>query len=364
MRIAMLGTRGVPARYGGFETAVEEIGRRLVDAGHEIVVYCRNPGQRLRVHQGMRLVNLPAVRRRSMETLSHTALSAGHAVLRARPDVALVFNAANAPLVPVLRACRVPVALHVDGIEWQRAKWHGFGARYFHWAEARAVRWADVVIADSKGICAHLQSSYGKDSVFIPYGAPLVEAGADQLSQVGLEPGGYHLVVTRFEPENHLAEIVAGRLTSKASLPLVVVGGAPYAEEYEASVRSLADGDARVRFLGAIWDQDLLDQIYAGAVSYVHGHSVGGTNPSLLRAMGAGTSVTAWDVVFNREVTDGLARFVSSADGVASALAADEADVPGTKERSEALRERASTAYRWDDVAAAYEQLCLDLAAQ
>jgi glycosyltransferase involved in cell wall biosynthesis len=360
----MLGTRGVPARYGGFETAVEEIGRRLTAAGHEVVVYCRNPGQRLRVHEGMRLVNLPAVHRRSLETLSHTALSTAHAVLRRRPDVAVVFNAGNAPLVPLLRAGGVPVAMHVDGIEWQRAKWQGMGARYYRWAEARAVRWAHVVIADSQGICEHLRSSYGRDSVFIPYGAPLVDAGSDRLGEVGLEPGGYHLAVARFEPENHLAEIVAGRLASPAALPLVIVGGAPYAGEYEASVRSLARDDARVLFLGPVWDQGLLDQLYAGAASYLHGHSVGGTNPSLLRAMGAGSSVTVWDVVFNREVTEGMARFVSTPDEVAAALAADESDPAGAKERGEALRERAATAYRWDDVSSAYERLCHDLAAR
>lgn len=357
----MLGTRGVPARYGGFETAVEEVGRRLVEAGHEVVVYCRNPGQWLRVHEGMRLVNLPAVRRRSLETLSHTALSTAHAVLRGRPDVAVVFNAGNAPLVPVLRAGGVPVAMHVDGIEWRRAKWHGLGARYYRWAEARAVRWANVVIADSQGICEHLRSSYGQESVFISYGAPLVDAGSDRLGEVGLEPGGYHLAVARFEPENHLVEIVAGRLASSAALPLVVVGGAPYAEAYESRVRALATAHDPVIFLGPVWDQALLDQLYAGAVSYLHGHSVGGTNPSLLRAMGAGTSVTAWDVVFNREVTDGLAWFVSSPDDVAVALAADETDSAANKERGEALRERAASAYSWDDVAAAYERLCTSL---
>jgi glycosyltransferase involved in cell wall biosynthesis len=117
-----------------------------------------------------------------------------------------------------------------------------------------------------------------------------------------------------------------------------------------------------VRFLGAVWDQPLLDQLYGHAISYLHGHSVGGTNPSLLRAMGAGASVTAWDVVFNREVTGGLARFVADADAVAAALAEDEDDPAETKERGEVLRERARTAYRWDEVAAAYERLCSDLA--
>ena len=129
MRIALLGTRGVPARYGGFETAAEEIGRRLVERGHEVVVYCRNPGQTRTQYLGMRLVNLPAVRHRAAETISHTMLSVGHAIAREHPDVAIVFNAANAPLLPALRAARIPVAVHVDGLEWKRAKWGVHAAR-------------------------------------------------------------------------------------------------------------------------------------------------------------------------------------------------------------------------------------------
>ncbi len=137
-----------------------------------------------------------------------------------------------------------------------------------------------------------------------------------------------------------------------------MVGGAPYAQEYESRVRARAVGDDRVRFLGPVYDNDLLDQLYAGASSYLHGHSVGGTNPSLLRAMGAGAPVTAWDVVFNREVTDGAARFVRGPDDVAAAMADDEHDPVAAKERGELLRERARTAYVWDDVAREYEQLC------
>src|SRR5215218_2606398 len=152
MRIAMLGTRGVPARYGGFETAVEEVGRRLADRGHRVVVYCRTAPDATerppRTFSGMQLVHLPAARSRSLETLSHTALSVGHLLLH-RTDAAIVFNAANAPLLPVLRAARIPVATHVDGLEWKRAKWGRLGRRYYRTAESLAVRWSDALIADA-----------------------------------------------------------------------------------------------------------------------------------------------------------------------------------------------------------------------
>ena len=121
MRIALVGTRGVPARYGGFETAVDEVGRRLAARGHDVTVYCRSNGEERRAtYAGMRLVHLPAVRTRALETLSHTGLSVLHLATH-RVDAAVVFNAANSPWLPVLRAARVPVATHVDGLEWKRA---------------------------------------------------------------------------------------------------------------------------------------------------------------------------------------------------------------------------------------------------
>ncbi len=362
MRIAMIGTRGVPARYGGFETAVEEVGRRLTANGHEVTVYCRNPDQRLTSYQGMRLVNLPALRERHLETLSHTLLSVTHAVVRGRPHAAVVFNAANAPLLPVLRRAGVPFAVHVDGLEWKRGKWAGFGARYYRWAERRSVALADALIADARGIADHIRDAHGRESIYIPYGAPLVAPGAERLAALGLARQRYHLVVARFAPENHVTEIVEGFVASAARYPMVVVGSAPYEDEYTAQVRTAARGDARVRFLGSIWDQHLLDQLYANTLSYVHGHSVGGTNPSLLRAMGAGAPVTAFDAVFNREVVNGHARYWTTPNELAQAITGDEGDMIAAEERGEKGRSHAELTYRWDEVAEQYESLLLRLA--
>ena len=359
MRIAILGIRGVPANYGGFETFAEQLGSRLAARGHEVTVYGRDRyvPRAMTTYRGMRIIRLPAPHSKYLETVVHSLFAAVD-VLTRRYDIVYVCNSANVPAVMMLRLAGTRVVLNVDGLEWQRAKWQGLGARYYRAAEKWSVRWADEVVADAVGIADHLRATHGRDAVFIPYGAPLVDAGSDRLAAHGLEPRGYHLVVARFEPENHLDELVDGRLRSAAAQPLVVVGGAPYAQEYETRVRARALGDDRVRFLGPVYDNDLLDQLYAGASSYLHGHSVGGTNPSLLRAMGAGAPVTAWDVVFNREVTDGAARFVRGPADVAAALAADEHDPVAAKERGELLRERARTAYVWDDVAREYEQLC------
>ncbi|WP_030457042.1 DUF1972 domain-containing protein, partial [Herbidospora cretacea] len=361
MRIAMIGTRGVPARYGGFETAVEEIGARLADAGHDVRVYCRGAVEKIPAYKGMTLVHLPAVRHKIMETLSHTALSVGHVLLH-RTDVALVFNAANAPLLPFLKLARIPVATHVDGLEWKRAKWNGAGQRYYLAVEKLSVRWSKQIIADAVAIQDYYRETYAAGSVMIPYGAPVQERCDDDLLRAeGYEPGGYHLVVARFEPENHVDLIVEGYSRSAARLPLVVVGSAPYAEEYVRRIDDLAAKDERVKLVGAVWNQDLLDALYAGCATYLHGHSVGGTNPSLLRAMGAGAPTIAYDVVFNREVLAESGVFFGGSDDLATVIEQAEDDPAACRRRGDLARERASVHYTWDDVAARYERLCLDL---
>ena len=356
----MIGTRGVPAQYGGFETAVEEIGSRMAADGHRVVVYCRNPGQTQTEHLGMELVNLSAMRKRSLETLSHTGLSVAHAV-RHRPDAAVLFNAGNAPYIPVLKAARVPTAVHVDGLEWKRAKWQGFGARYYRWAERAAARSGLPLIADAQGIADHLRTTYGVDSHVIAYGAPVLDPGTDRLGEMELTARGYHLVVARLEPENHVDVVVRGYAESGSPRPLVVVGSAPYGDEHVAEIRAAAGG-SDTRFVGAVWDQDLLNQLYAGSASYLHGHSVGGTNPSLLRALGCAAPVTAYDVNFNREVTAGHARFFTDPASVAAAIAADDAEPAGAAARGAEGQRHAAVTYRWDDVAEDYLRLLTGMA--
>ena len=363
LRIAMIGTRGVPAAYGGFETAVEEIGSRLAARGHHVTVYCRKAdGAARHEYADMHLVHLPALKLKAAETLSHTALSVVHAITRRPPDVAFVFNAANAPFVPLLRARGVPTAVHVDGLEWQREKWGGAGRAYYRWAERSAVRQADALIADARGIADHFAAAFGAPTRLISYGAPLQSnPPSDRLGELGLSWKKFHLVVARFEPENHVDLIVDGYVRSHARLPLVVVGSAPYAAAYTARVRANVGDDPRVRLLGGVYDQDLLDQLYAGALCYLHGHSVGGTNPSLLRAMGAGAAVLAWDVTFNREVAGDHGRYFDHAASLTTLIEAAESSPADAERDGIALRERVRANYRWDDVAIAYEALARDL---
>ncbi|OAH49175.1 glycosyl transferase [Microbacterium oleivorans] len=359
----MIGTRGVPASYGGFETAVEEIGRRLVERGHGVTVYTRGSESRAREYLGMKVVHLPALQVKQLETLSHTGLSTVHAVFGRRPDAAFVFNAANSPFLPVLRARGIPTALHMDGLEWKRSKWGRRGKAYYRWAEEFGVRTADALIADAPGIRDYYDREFGVPTELIRYGAPILEdAPADGIRSLGLAPGGYHLVVARFEPENHVLEIVEGYRASSATMPLVVVGSAPYAAEYTERIRAAAGDDPRIRFLGGVYDQDLLDALYFHALTYVHGHSVGGTNPSLLRAMGAGTAVLAYDVGFNHETLAEHGLFFADAAEAGRHFATLEGDPADATVMGRIVRERAREAFRWDDIATDYEDLAVRLA--
>ena len=385
----MVGTRGVPAHYGGFETAIEEIGQRLAAGGHAVTVYCRSTSDSdtdttsdgeitsdsetaassekiasaSSAYLGMDRVVLPAVRSKALETLSHTGLSVLHTVIRSRPDVVFLFNSANSVFLPLLRARRIPTAVHVDGLEWQRAKWDGAGRAYYRRAESLAVRWADALIADAAGIAEYYSDEFGASTELLRYGAPILEnSPTDQLAELDLTAGEFNLVVARFEPENHVDLIVRGYRESGAELPLVVVGSAPYGAAHTAEIEAAAAGDDRIRLVGPVWDQDLLDALYAHSLVYLHGHSVGGTNPSLLRAIGAGAMVAAFDVTFNREVLADDGQFFSDERSVAALVEEAEADRERCRRAGDSLRDRARTAYRWDDVADGYAALAQRLA--
>ena len=360
----MMGTRGVPARYGGFETAVEEIGLRLAARGHEVVVYCRGGDPQQDTHLGMRLVHLDAVRRRSLETLSHTVSSTRHIRKHRGYDAVLLFNCANAFALPWLRAVAPGVAVHVDGLEWRRDKWSGLGKTWYLLMERYAARAATDLIADARAIQDYYRRRYGAESTFIAYGAPIREKRAPRfLQQRGLTSGAYDLVVARLEPENHTDVAVQGHLASRRDVPLVVVGSVPYPSDYSRRLEELAASSDTVRMLGGVWDAEELDELYAHCRVYVHGHSVGGTNPALLRAMGAAAPVVALDVDFNREVLGETGRFFATASDLA-ALLDDASDTPSDLvARGEAGQVRVRERYDWDRVADDYERLCAGLAA-
>ncbi len=238
MRLAIIGDRGIPARYSGFSTLTEELASRLVrDHGADVTVYCRTHyyEEREPDWHGVHRVFLPAPGGKSFESLIHSTLSILHAMFQ-RYDAILVLDPGNAPLCFPLRLRRWPVLLHTDGLGWQRRKWSKLQRRYYKWSEWVSVRIADALVTDARAMQRYYQDEYGAGSVFIPYsgvvGAPPVDDG---LRELGLEPGGYYLTVAQLEPENNVDLIIREYLASSATRPLVVVGGSRYGTAYAQS---------------------------------------------------------------------------------------------------------------------------------
>ncbi len=358
LRVAMIGDRGIPARYSGFSTLVEEVSTRLVAShGMEVTVYCRSPyaEEHPPEFKGVRLVYLSAPGGKSFESLLHSQRAILHAALR-NYDLAFVVDPGNSPLTWPLALRRMPFVIHTDGMGWKREKWSDFQKRYYRWSESVAARLATGLVCDSAAMRQYYLETYGAESAYLPYGALVGDPpnrGAP--GHFGLEPGEYHLVVARLEPENNLELIIREYKASKARLPLVYVGGARYESEFSRHVMAQAGG--RFRFLGPIYESDILNGLYRHCRSYVHGHEVGGTNPSLLRAMGMGATCVALDVVFNREVLEDTGRYFSKAPGnLAAAIEAVEADPAGSERLGELTRDRARRLFRWDGVAAGYAE--------
>jgi glycosyltransferase involved in cell wall biosynthesis len=350
-----MGTRGAPALYGGFETAVEEIGLRLAARGHQVTVYCRNPGQKLTQYKGMKLVNLPAIHQRMAETLSHTGLSTAHAMLKARPDVCFLMNAGNAPFLSALNLAKIPTAIHLDGLESRREKWRGTGAKYYTWAEKSAVKNSKYLIADAQAIADYIQLTYHRDSEVIAYGAEVLPSSE--------RTNDFHLIVARLEPENHVLEAIHGYVQSGTSVPLKIIGNAPYSDGYINKLKEASSSN--VEFLGGVYNQDELNGLYANCLTYTHGHSVGGTNPSLLRAMGAGAPTLAFDCEFNREVTHNEALYWHNADEYTQLLQnldSNTADAVDLENMGSTLRQRVASVYQWDLVTDQYEKLAKRMA--
>ena len=360
MRLAILGTRGIPARYGGFETFAEELSARLVAAGHAVTVYTRAhtavPG--VGVHRGASVRRLPSLRLKAVETLSHTLLSCLD-VHRARFDVVLLCNAANAPLIPLLHARRLPVALNVDGLERKRRKWGVLGRSYYRLCEALSARWADALVTDARVIQVYYRRAWNRESEMIPYGGDLqAPHGDDALRRFGLSDGGFFLYVSRFEPENNPDRVLLAYREVRDDVPLVMVGGAPYAAGLVRRVRRLAAQDPRVILTGPLYG-DAYRQLLFHARAYIHATEVGGTHPALVEAMGAGRVVFFLDNPSNREVVGGAGVPFCFTRGrpLAEALAAHLAQPAAAAPLGESARRRVLERYRWDDVAAAYGRL-------
>jgi glycosyltransferase involved in cell wall biosynthesis len=355
LKIAVLGTRGVPPNYGGFETFAAELGTRLVARGHQVTVYCRERGPR--EWQGIHRVTLPALKSKYFETVSHTFLSALDA-LRRGFDVVLLCNAANAFVLPLLRAARVPVAINVDGIERRRRKWNVVGRAVYAIGETFSVSFASAVAADAEVIARYYREQYGVEPHVIAYGSdfPPDDEDSDVLARLGINARGYVLYVSRFEPENNPLEVVRAYEKLHDAPPLVMVGKGLYAPELVAELERHAG--PKILFPGALYGADYRT-LQRNALIYVQATEVGGTHPALIEAMGSGGAVVALGTPENREVGgDAIGYFQFRPNETLSGTLLEWLSNPLKREEFRGrARRRAAERYSWDAITGQYETL-------
>ena len=358
MRFAILGTRGIPARYGGFETFAEELSTRLAKRGHQVTVYCRERHPEP-TYRGVRLQYLPTIRHKYFDTIAHTALSTVH-VLGSRYDALLYCNAANAVFTWMPRALGMPVALNVDGLERHRKKWNALAKAWYRWSEWVATWMPNAVVTDARAIAAYYRETYQRDSVMIPYGAEVatVESTA-ALQKLGLEPKKYFLYVSRMEPENNGLLVREAFERVATDLKLALIGDAPYAAEYMAKVRDTRD--PRVVIPGAIYGEGY-GELGSHCFAYIQATEVGGTHPALIEAMGRGAVTLYLDTPENAEVAGGAGlpfTHENLTQVMEAVLAASEEERECWRARA---RERVQSRYSWEAVTDAYEKLLEGLA--
>ncbi|MBD3414373.1 MAG: DUF1972 domain-containing protein [Candidatus Aminicenantes bacterium] len=358
MRIALTGTRGIPARYGGFETCAQELSVRLAKKGHDVWVYNRSGyyKQKPKEYQGVKLIYVPECKIKVLDTLSHTFLSLVHALWK-QYDVILVLNNANSPLMILPKLWGKNAVLHIDGLEWQRGKWLGLGRIYFKFVEWLSMRLGIELITDSRCLQRYYQNKYKKKVHFIPYGAALQKSHQPEiLSRYGLKPREYFLQVTRFEPENNPLLSMKAFLELDTDKKLVLVGGVRYSTDYAAEIFSIQD--KRIKRPGFIYDPVVLRELLSNCYAYIHGNEVGGTNPGLLQAMGSGCFVICRDVPFNREVLqDAGIYFEKDVESLKEKISWALAHESQTQKFGEAAKQIINDHYDWDLVVEKYLQI-------
>lgn len=353
MRIALLGTRGIPAAYGGYETFAEELSTRLVERGHSVTVYCRDTHSEKR-YRGVDLQWLPTVRNKYLDTLAHSALSTAHLLFH-RYDAVLYCNAANAIFTILPRLVGMPVALNVDGIERLRKKWNSAARRWYQLSEFLATRFPTVIVTDARQIAAYYRNQYAAESSCIPYGAPVEKiASTGALQAAGVEPDNYWLYVTRFEPENNPLLVREVFETVETSRHLVLVGDAPYAAAYIAAIRDT--NHPRVHLPGSIYGKGY-HELQSHCYGYIHATEVGGTHPALIEAMGKGNLVLYLNTPENAEVAGDTGIPFEKHTLREVMERASRLDAQELKHFREATRERVRRLYSWDAITTLYEEL-------
>jgi glycosyltransferase involved in cell wall biosynthesis len=355
LRVAMSGIRGIPANFGGSETAVQEIGRRLVARGDEVTVYCRrhiSPNGD-RAFLGMRRVVLPSINTFNFDTISHSFLASLHAVFTRRLDVVHFHGMGNALLLPLFAPTRIKTVVTIDGPDWERPKW-GCVARFTLKLGARmAIRLADHVIIDNRPSIDYFRRHLGfADGSYVPYGAdrdPPSTTG--HLDRYSLEPRSYVVFVGALVPDKGPDMLVDAYRQVQTDFPLVLVGDSPFHAKYRRELRQAAARDDRVRMLGYVYG-DAYRELVAHAYAYVHPLRADGTSPALLQALGFGSCIVVNSLpeALGAAGVGALPFARNDVDDLARQLQRVLDDPVLAEEYRERARGRARSEYDWDRV--------------
>jgi len=364
LRLAIFGGRGIPSTYSGTETFFIELAPRLVERGHEVIVYCRRSlfKERPPTYRGVRLIYLPSLETKTLGTFTHT-LSCMLDVLRRNVDAMLVTNVANAFHCVIPRIFRQNCAINVDGIEWKRGKWGGLGKKYFYWNARMCGRILPRgVITDAYAMRDLYLREFNTPSACIAYGGNIGTSDDPGIvRQYGLEPRNYYLIASRLVPENNAALIVEGFKKAPTRRILAIAGDANYRSTFIDDLK--ANAGERVKFLGHVDDIDHVKELHCNCYAYIHGHMMGGTNPALLKALGFGNCILAHDNPFNAEVLGEYGLLFRDPDDLAAKIALIENKPPLAEDYRRRAPDRIRNVYSWEKITDQYEELFYQLAA-
>ena len=302
INISIIGTRGYPYVYSGYETFVKQLSERLVLKECNVTVYCHKGLFEIRPKEikGIKLVYIPTIETKILSQPIHSFISIIYACF-SNTDVILVVNSANGPFGLLTKLFRIPTAINVDGLEWLRPKWKGLGSIYFKWASKMATLFYDQIINDSEEMRKVYLNLFKRDSKVIAYGSNIRKSESpDLINRWNIKQREYYLVIGRLIPDNNADLIINGFLKSNSKKKLVIVGDVPYKDSYASNLKNIKD--ERLIFTGYVKDQDLLAELYHNCYVYIHGHEFGGTNPTMIKAMAYGCAILALNTVFNHEM--------------------------------------------------------------
>ena len=360
MKVAIIGTRGYPYVYGGFETFVKELGERLAKKNVEVHVYCQANlfKDRPAIVNGIFLHYIPTIKTKSLNQIVHSFLSIVHATF-SRADIIFVVNLAAGPMGWIPKITGKKTMINVDGLEWLRPKWQGLGAVYFKFAAKVATKLYDLIITDAEAMRDVYLKEFNTDSHVIAYGAPpFKKVDSALIKRFGLIPDEYYLIVGRLIPDNNADLIIKGYLEASSGKKLVVVGDVPYRDQYAENLKKL--GAESVRFVGYVRDNDELMALYQNCFTYIHGHKYGGTNPAMLKAMSNNCAILALDTSFNREMLDnarfGLL-FEENTESIKRSMKILEEDERLVNKLKSEVSSGLTNKYNWDSVTEEYQRV-------